>query len=58
VIHGGADELVPTAGSEPLAAVPGVERRVVPNLRHETLNEPEGPQVVAGVVDWLRAHVP
>ena len=56
VIHGAADTLVPTAGSEPLAAVPGVERRVLPNLRHETLNEPQGPAVVAGVVEWLRAH--
>ena len=56
VIHGGADTLVPTAGSEPLGNLPGVERRVLPNLRHETLNEPEGPEVVAGVVEWLRAH--
>ena len=47
MIHGGADTLVPTAGSEPLARLPGVERRVLPELRHETLNEPEGPQVVA-----------
>ena len=56
VIHGGADTLVPTVGSEPLAAVAGVERRVLPNLRHETLNEPEGPDVVAGIVAWLRAN--
>jgi alpha-beta hydrolase superfamily lysophospholipase len=56
VIHGGADTLVPTAGSEPLGNLPGVERRVLPNLRHETFNEPEGPEVVAGVVEWLRAH--
>jgi alpha-beta hydrolase superfamily lysophospholipase len=56
VIHGGADTLVPTAVSEPLAALPGVERRVLPNLRHETLNEPEGPDVVAGIVEWLKAH--
>ena len=58
VIHGGADTLVPTEGSEPLGELPGVERRVLPNLRHETLNEPEGPEVVAAVVEWLRAHVP
>ena len=55
MIHGGADTLVPTAVSEPLARLPGVERRVLPGLRHETLNEPEGPEVVAGIVDWLRA---
>jgi len=58
VIHGGEDALVPTAISEPAAAVPGVERRVMAGLRHETLNEPEGPQVVAEIVAWLRAHVP
>jgi alpha-beta hydrolase superfamily lysophospholipase len=57
VIHGGADTLVPTAVSEPLAGVSGVERRVLPNLRHEVLNEPEGPEVVAAVVDWLRSRV-
>jgi acylglycerol lipase len=57
VIHGGDDTLVPTAVSEPLAVVPGVERRVLPNLRHETLNEPEGPEVVAAIVEWLRSHV-
>jgi len=57
VIHGGADTLVPTRFSEPLAAVPGVERRVLPELRHETLNEPEGPQVVEGVVAWIRQQV-
>ena len=53
VIHGGADGLVPTAVSEPLAGLAGVERRVLPDLRHESLNEPEGPQVVAAIVDWL-----
>lgn len=57
VIHGGEDTLVPTAGTEPLSKVPGVERRVLPGLRHETLNESEGPEVVAGIVEWLRAHV-
>ncbi len=58
VIHGGADTLVPTRLSEPLMALPCVERRVLPDLRHETLNEPEGPEVVAGIVAWLRARVP
>jgi alpha-beta hydrolase superfamily lysophospholipase len=58
VIHGGADNLVPTRASEPLAAVPAVERRVLSGLRHETLNEPEGPQVVAQIVEWLRIQAP
>lgn len=56
VIHGGMDALVPTAGTEPLGRLPGVERRVLPGLRHETLNEPDGPEVVAGIVEWLRAN--
>jgi len=57
VTHGADDTLVPTAGSEPLAAVPCVERRVLRGLRHETLNEPQGPEVVAGIVQWIRGHV-
>ncbi|HEX5824625.1 MAG TPA: alpha/beta hydrolase [Candidatus Limnocylindrales bacterium] len=57
VIHGEADRLVPTASSAPLAAVAGVTRRTYPNLRHETHNEPEGAEVIADVVDWLRATV-
>jgi acylglycerol lipase len=57
VIHGGEDTLVPTPVSEPLAGVPGVARRVLPGLRHETLNEPEGPQVAAEIVEWLRSQV-
>jgi len=57
-IHGGDDQLVPTQVSEPIAGVPGVERRVLPNLRHESLNEPEGPEVVAQIVAWIRDHVP
>ena len=38
-------------------ALPGVTRRVYPGLRHETMNEPEGPEVVADVIAWLRAAV-
>ncbi len=53
VTHGGADTLVPTACTEPLAHVPGVERRVYQDLRHETLNEPRGPEVVAEILAWL-----
>lgn len=52
-LHGGDDELVPTAASEVLEGLPGVERRVLPNLRHEIFNEPEGPELVASVIDWI-----
>jgi len=57
VYHGEADRLVPTEASAPLGAVPGVVRRTWPDLRHESHNEPEGPQVVGAVVDWLRDQV-
>ena len=54
VVHGGDDTLVPTVCSEALGTFPGVDRRVYPGLRHELFNEPEGPQVIADVVAWLR----
>jgi acylglycerol lipase len=57
VHHGGDDRLVPPRFSEPLAALPNVTRRLYPGLRHEVLNEPEGPQVVADIVDWMRGQV-
>ncbi len=56
-LHGGEDTLVPTRVSEPLATLPVVERRVYPGLRHEILNEPEGPAIVAEIVEWIRMHV-
>ncbi|MDQ3127326.1 MAG: lysophospholipase [Chloroflexota bacterium] len=55
VYHGEADRLVPTASSAPLAEVPSVTRRTLPNLRHESHNEPEGPALIADVVEWLRS---
>ena len=55
VFNGGDDRLVPPRATEPFQALPGVTRRVYAGLRHETLNEPEGPQIVADVLDWLRS---
>jgi alpha-beta hydrolase superfamily lysophospholipase len=57
VIHGGDDELVPTASSLPLEGKPGVTRRVYPGIRHELHNEPEGPEIMGDVVDWIRDRV-
>lgn len=57
VTHGAEDRLVPPASTESLGRVLGVTRKVYPGLRHETLNEPEGPQVVADMVAWLRDSV-
>ncbi len=57
VLHGADDTLVPPSASAPLADLSVVERRVYPGLRHETMNEPEGPRVVAEVVAWLRERI-
>jgi alpha-beta hydrolase superfamily lysophospholipase len=57
VVHGGADTVVPATASLPLAGLAGVERRLYPKLRHETHNEPEGPEVLAETIEWVRAHL-
>lgn len=57
VIHGAEDRLVPAWCSEPLGELDCVDRRVYEGLRHETLNEPEGPEVVADIVAWLEAKL-
>ncbi len=57
VIHGSADTIVPTASTEYLASIPDVTRTVYPDLRHESLNEPEGPAIVADMIAWIRAQI-
>lgn len=57
VFHGGLDTIVPPQGSAPMADLPMVERKLYPSLRHETMNEPEGPEVVQDVIDWIVAHL-
>jgi acylglycerol lipase len=57
VIHGGADVLVTPEASLPLTGHPMVARHIYPKLRHECHNEPEGPQVVAEVIDWIDGRV-
>lgn len=57
VTHGGMDPIVPPQGSAPLGDLPNVERKLYPTLRHETMNEPEGPEVVADVIDWINEHL-
>lgn len=54
VLHGLDDGLVPARASEVLAALPDVERRTYPGLRHELHNEPEGPEIIDEVIAWLR----
>ena len=55
VVHGGADSIVPAKVSAPLGATKS--RKLYPTLRHELFNEPEGPEVIADIVEWLRAEV-
>jgi acylglycerol lipase len=55
VVHGAEDRLVPPRASAPFAAVDGIERKLYPGLRHEIHNEPEWPQVVSELADWLDA---
>jgi acylglycerol lipase len=55
VIHGGDDRLVPTWCTESLGHLGCVQRKVYDGLRHETMNEPEGPEVVADIVAWIEA---
>lgn len=55
VTQGGEDTLVPPEATEVLERVPGVTRKLYPELRHETLFEPEGPQVADDIIAWLRA---
>ncbi|MGI9642447.1 MAG: lysophospholipase [Acidimicrobiia bacterium] len=57
VIHGADDELVEPAASAGLAQSPGVTRKVYPGLRHEIHNEPEAPQVLGEITDWISSHL-
>ena len=57
VLHGGMDSLVPPQSTAFLGSLPGVERKLYPKLRHEILNEPEGPQVVADIIEWVDARI-
>jgi len=54
VLHGAADTVVPPQSSAAIGERDGVTRKLYHNLRHETMNEPEGPEVVADIVSWLR----
>ena len=57
VLHGGADTIVPPQSTAFLSDLPNVERRLYPGLRHEILNEPEGPELVQEIVDWIDARL-
>lgn len=54
VQHGEDDGLVPVASSAVFEGAPLTTRRTFPGLRHELHNEPEGAEIVDGVIGWLR----
>ena len=56
-LHGGNDRLVPTQSSAFMTELPTVERRVYPDLHHEILNEPEGPEIVADIIAWINDRI-
>lgn len=59
VMHGGADVIVPVAGSEALerdAASGDKTLTVYEGLYHEIFNEPEREKVLADLIAWLNAH--
>ncbi len=57
ITHGADDTIVPPDASALLGERPSVDRKVYVGLRHETMNEPEGPEVVADIIAWIRAEV-
>jgi alpha-beta hydrolase superfamily lysophospholipase len=58
VLHGDADTLVPPSASAPIGRLPNVTRPLWAGLRHDCMNEPEWPEVVAGMTNWLDAQLP
>lgn len=56
VLHGGDDQIVPAAASQDLfdgASSPDKELGIYPELRHEILNEPEGPAITDRIAAWI-----
>jgi len=57
VLHGSADTIVPPQSTAELGELPNVERRLLPGLRHEILNEPEGPELVQEITAWIDSRI-
>jgi lysophospholipase len=60
ILHGADDRLTPPHGSllvDELASSEDKTLRLYDGLRHEILNEPEGPEIIAEIVAWLDARV-
>ena len=57
VVHGSDDRIVPAWSSEALGDLGVCERKVYDGLRHEPMNEPEGPEVVADIIAWIDSRL-
>lgn len=57
VFHGAEDTVVPPEASVAMGELSNVDRTLYPGLQHETLNEPQGPDIVASIVDWIHQQV-
>jgi acylglycerol lipase len=53
VLHGADDRLVSPSASERFDELPNATRVVHEGLRHESMNEPEQAEVIAGITDWI-----
>ena len=61
VVQGTADEIVPPSAAPFVHSRVGSPDRTLrqyPGLFHEVLNEPERDQVIAEMLDWMRARLP
>jgi alpha-beta hydrolase superfamily lysophospholipase len=61
LIQGGDDRLVGAEGTQKLYEIASSQDktvRVYPGMYHETMNEAEGPRVVADLCAWLDARTP
>ena len=59
IMHGADDRLTPPDGSllvDRLASSEDKTLRLYDGLRHEILNEPEGPEILSEIVAWLDEH--
>lgn len=53
VLHGADDTVVPPAATEALGRLEGVERRLLPGVRHEPHTDPDAPTILDSVAAWI-----
>lgn len=57
LLHGADDTIVPPEATEALGRLEGVERRLLPGVRHEPHNDPDGPAILDSVAAWIIAQL-